>query len=144
MQALTGRILYKEGYTFVEAIIALGVLLVLASLVPLLLSPIQKQPPSIQLEEISVFLSMLGKEVREGRSIEVRNNGLYITQTTGDVISFTKYHSLIRKQVNGQGHEVWVQNIQELLIEKQSGTSFKVTVIDTKGKELMRVFRRFK
>lgn len=144
MQALTRRILCKEGHTFVEAIIALGVLLVLASLVPLVLSPIQKQPSSIQLEEISIFLSMLGKEVREGRSIEVRNNGLYITQTTGDVISFTKYHSLIRKQVNGLGHEVWVQDIQELLIEKQSGTSFKVTVIDTKGKELMRVFRRLK
>lgn len=87
---------------------------------------------------------MLGKEVREGKSVEIRNNGLYITQTTGDVLSFTKYHSLIRKQVNGLGHEVWVQNIQEMLIEKQSDTSLKVTVIDTKGKELMRVFRRLK
>ncbi|MFG6494207.1 ComGF family competence protein [Fictibacillus sp. UD] len=144
VQVLTKRILHKDGHTFVEAIISLGVMLILASLVPLLLSPIQKHPPSIQLEETSVFLSMLGKEVREGKSVEIRNNGLYITQTTGDVLSFTKYHSLIRKQVNGLGHEVWVQNIQEMLIEKQSDTSLKVTVIDTKGKELMRVFRRLK
>lgn len=112
MQALIKPIYNNEGHTIIEAMISLVVLLVLASVISLLIAPLQKQPTSTQFEESGLFFSMLGKEVREGIAIEVKNNGLYITQPSGDVLSFTKYHSLIRKQVNGLGHEVWVQNIQ--------------------------------
>lgn len=142
MQVLTKRFINKDGHSLIEAIIALGVLLVLASLIPLLLFPIQRHPPSILLEETALFFSMLGKEVREGKSIEVRNNGLYITQTAGDELSFTKYHSLIRKQVNGLGHEVWVQNVQDMVVTYTSDKFIKITLRDAQGKEFIRVFRR--
>lgn len=142
MQALIKRIFNKEGHTIIEAIISLVVLLVLASVISLLIPPLQKQPTSTQFEESELFFSMLGKEVREGIAIEVKNNGLYIMQPSGDVLSITKYHSLIRKQVNGLGHEVWVQNIQEMEIDSLSETSLRVRLRDNKGKEYMRVFRR--
>lgn len=142
MQALIKPIFNNEGHTIIEAMISLVVLLVLASVISLLIAPLQKQPTSTQFEESGLFFSMLGKEVREGIAIEVKNNGLYITQPSGDVLSFTKYHSLIRKQVNGLGHEVWVQNIQEMKIDRLSETSLRVRIHDSKGKEYMRVFRR--
>jgi competence protein ComGF len=132
----------KNGHTLIEAIIALAVLLMLSSLIPLLFIPIQKQPPISQFEETSLFFSMLGKEIREGKAIEVNNNSLYITLSNGTVLSFSKYHSLIRKQVNGLGHEVWVQNIREWVLEKHSDVLFAVKIIDTKGHEYRRFFRR--
>jgi competence protein ComGF len=132
----------KNGHTLIEAIIVLAVLLMLSSLIPLLFIPIQKQPPISQLEETSLFFSMLGKEIREGKTIEVYNNSLYITLSNGNVLSFSKYHSLIRKQVNGLGHEVWMQNIREMVLEKHSDVLFTVKIIDTKGNEYQRFFRR--
>jgi competence protein ComGF len=67
---------------------------------------------------------------------------LYITLSNGNVLSFSKYHSLIRKQVNGLGHEVWMQNIREMVLEKHSDVLFTVKIIDTKGNEYQRFFRR--
>jgi competence protein ComGF len=132
----------QTGHSLMEAFIALTVLLMLSSLIPLLFIPIQKQPPIPQLEETSIFFSMLGKEIREGHSVEVINNSLYITLSTGNVLSFSKYHSLIRKQVNGLGHEVWVQNISEMVLEKHSDVLLAVKLIDTRGNEYHRFFRR--
>jgi competence protein ComGF len=132
----------QKGHSLMEAFIALTVLLMLSSLIPLLFIPIQKQPPTPQLEETSIFFSMLGKEIREGKSIEVNNNSLYVTLSNGNILSFSKYHSLIRKQVNGLGHEVWVQNISEMVLEKHSDVLLSVKLIDTQGNEYQRFFRR--
>jgi competence protein ComGF len=132
----------QKGYSLMEAFIALTVLLMLSSLIPLLFIPIQKQPPNPQLEETSLFFSMLGKEIREGKSIEVNSNSLYVTLTNGNVLSFSRYHSLIRKQVNGLGHEVWVQNISEMVLKKHSDVLLAVKLIDRQGNEYERFFRR--
>jgi competence protein ComGF len=72
----------------------------------------------------------------------VNNNSLYITLTNGNVLSFSRYHSLIRKQVNGLGHEVWVQNISEMVLKKHSDVLLVVKLIDTQGNEYERFFRR--
>lgn len=85
---------------------------------------------------------MLGKEIREGEIIEVNNDSLFITHSDGNVISFSKYHSLIRKQANGLGHEVWIQNISELVLEIQSDALLTVKIIDDKGHVYQRLFRR--
>jgi competence protein ComGF len=142
VRAITRYTVSQSGTTLIETIIALTVLLLLSSLLPLLFIPIQKQPAISQLEETSLFFSMLGKEIREGEIIEVNNDSLFITHSDGNVISFSKYHSLIRKQVNGLGHEVWVQNISELVLEIQSDVLLTVKIIDDKGHVYQRLFRR--
>jgi competence protein ComGF len=142
VQAITKYADSQKGYSLMEAFIALTVLLMLSSLIPLLFIPIQKQPPNPQLEETSLFFSMLGKEIREGKSIEVNNNSLYVTHTNGNILSFSRYYSLIRKQVNGLGHEVWVQNISEMVLKKHSDVLLAVKLIDKQGNEYERFFRR--
>lgn len=132
----------KNGYTLVESIIALSVIFVTAFVIALLLTHLQKHPQSVQSEEAALFFSMIGKEIREATTVEVKNNALFITLSTGEVISFTRYHSLIRKQVNGLGHEVWVQNIQEMKVEEIEGSFVKVTLTDKDGKQTRRGFRR--
>jgi competence protein ComGF len=132
----------KNGYTLVESLIALGVLIVTALVISLLLTHLQKHPQSVQSEETALFFSMIGKEIREAATVEVKNNALFITLSTGEVISFTRYHSLIRKQVNGLGHEVWVQNIQEMKVEEINGSFINVTLNDKEGNQVRRGFRR--
>nr|WP_269819594.1 ComGF family competence protein [Fictibacillus halophilus] len=111
-------------------------------MITLLLTHLQKQPQSIQSEETALFFSMIGKEIREAAAVEVKNNALFITLSTGEVISFTRYHSLIRKQVDGLGHEVWVQNIQEMKVEEIQDSFVNVTLTDKEGNEARRGFRR--
>ena len=132
----------ESGYTLLEVIIALGVMLMLTSLIPLLLIPIQKAPTFSQLEDTILFFSMLGKEIREASSIEIRNNQLFIAEDDGNVTSFSKYHSLIRKQINGLGHEVWLQNIRSLEVKSLSEDFIEVEIKDSFDRQYDRVFRR--
>jgi competence protein ComGF len=132
----------QEGFTLIETIIALAVLVMLSSLVPLLLAPIQKHPPSSQLEETALFFSMLGKEFREGSSFQITNNVLFIKKTGGDEISFSRYRTLIRKQINGMGHEVWLQEIQLFTPFKHSDKLLEIKIIDSEGNEYNRSFQR--
>ncbi|MCM3716790.1 ComGF family competence protein [Fictibacillus phosphorivorans] len=132
----------QKGYSLMEAFIALTVLLMLSSLIPLLFVPIQKKPSVPQMEETSLFFSMLGKEIREGKFFDVNNHSLFITLSNGDVAEFSKYHSLVRKQVNGLGHEVWVQNIRQMILKKHSNELLTVKLIDTQGNEYERYFWR--
>ncbi|WNB93560.1 ComGF family competence protein [Bacillus sp. NEB1478] len=132
----------ENGTTLLEVIIALGVMLLLTSLIPLLLIPIQKAPSSSQLEDTILFFSMLGKEIREASSIEIQNDQLIITEDDGNVMSFSKYHSLIRKQINGLGHEVWLQNIRSLEVEILSEDFIVVKIQDLFDRQFDRVFRR--
>ncbi|MGA4719439.1 competence type IV pilus minor pilin ComGF [Fictibacillus nanhaiensis] len=134
----------KNGYTLVESMIALGILIVITFMMTMLLTHLQKQPQSVQSEETALFFSMIGKEIREAATFEVRNNALFITLSTGEVISFARYHSLIRKQVNGLGHEVWVQNIQEMKVEEIEERYIYVTLTDKEGNQAHRGFRRIR
>ncbi len=111
-------------------------------MITILLTHLQKQPQSLQSEETALFFSMIGKEIREAGAVEIRNNALFITLSTGEVVSFTRYHSLIRKQVNGLGHEVWVQNIQEMKVEETEEHYVYVTLTDKEGKQAHRGFRK--
>jgi competence protein ComGF len=144
VQAHINQICKEEGHTLIEALMALSVMVLLAYIISFSLIPIQEKPISAQFEETNLFFTMLGKEVREGVSIEVRNNMLYITHSNGDVISFSKYHNLVRKQVNGLGHEIWVQNIREMQMNKHSDLILTVVLIDFEGNEFKRFFRRLK
>ncbi|MQR95608.1 competence type IV pilus minor pilin ComGF [Fictibacillus phosphorivorans] len=137
------RVTFKNnGYTLVESMIALGVLIVTSFLVTLLFTHLQKQPQSVQSEETALFFSMIGKEIREAATVEVRNNALFISLPSGEMVSFTRYHSLIRKQVNGLGHEVWVQNIQDMKVEEIENQYVYVTLTDQDGKQARRSYRR--
>jgi competence protein ComGF len=130
----------ERGYSLLEVIIALGVLLMLTSLIPLLLIPLQKAPPFSQLEDTILFFSMIGKEIREASAIEIQNNQLNLAADNGNIISFSKYHSLIRKQVNGMGHEVWLQNINSLEINRRSENFIEIEIIDSLDQKYHRVF----
>ncbi|MDR7072714.1 ComGF family competence protein [Fictibacillus barbaricus] len=131
----------ERGYTLLEVIIALGVLLMLTSIIPLFLIPLQKAPPISQLEDTILFFSMIGKEIREASAIEIQNNQLNLAADNGNVTSFSKYHSLIRKQVNGMGHEVWLQNINSLEINRRSENFIEIEIIDSLDQKYHRVFQ---
>jgi competence protein ComGF len=132
----------QKGFTLIETIISLAIFVMITSLIPLLLLPVQKQPPSPYLEETSLFFSMLGKEFREGRSFYIQDHVLYIVDSDSDLVSFSKYASLVRKQRNGLGHEVWLQSIRMFTPTKHSDYLLEIKIEANDGTEYNRLFRR--
>ena len=89
--------------------------------------------------EWEIFSAQLKKEVHMSVNIEV-NEGRLTLAGSGESVSFERYGSNLRRRVNGQGHEVVLQNIQaasfsfqgkSLLVEAQSrnGENFHTVIV---------------
>jgi competence protein ComGF len=105
------------GFTLLEMLIVLlGVLLVL-SFLPALLDVrwLQKEPlQRFNRLEWHVFLQQLKSEVRESAQLETNGTTLYAYKRNGEKVSFERYGTIIRRRVNGQGHETVLQAVADV------------------------------
>jgi competence protein ComGF len=118
-----------EGFTLLESLIALFCIMMIvilflqtATSLRLLIMPNQ----SFHLQEWELFLNQLKKEVHNSTSITVQNNKLNMI-SENNLILIENYNDKIRRRVNGQGHEVMLQNIISSEFEmRDSGIFVKV------------------
>ncbi|WP_205439674.1 competence type IV pilus minor pilin ComGF [Peribacillus alkalitolerans] len=102
-----------RGFTLIECLIALFCLLIIATLflqTATTFRLLNKPSQSFQYQEWEVFLNQLKKEVRNAKSVTIQNNKLNLTSESS-LILIENYQNKIRRRVNGQGHEVMLQNI---------------------------------
>jgi competence protein ComGF len=127
----------NRGFTLVEVLITLSSLLFIVSFMPMLLNIdwIKKQQSErFSRLEWSVFARQIASEVREARELEVKQSTLYLYKFTGETVSFEKYGNLLRRRVNGQGHEILLQFISNVQYKiEHNGITVKVT--SDQGKE---------
>lgn len=123
-------ILNNKGFTLLEAVLALGILMLILTSVPPLLKPLTQDTTS---EAVSVrqALHFISMEVHKGGSVNTANNKLYIQNQQGRTAVFEQYNDMIRRQVDEKGHEIYLHHIEDLKITQDSSS----IVITVKGKE---------
>ncbi len=131
----------KNGFTLIETIIALLIFVVLASFSPLFIKVIRPPAePAVRLEELQLFFTEIGKEIRSASSIRVANRQLLITNSDGETATYSQYGQIIRKQVKGLGHETWLQSIKRFEPSVTNGIEVHVNIQDISGKHYDRKF----
>ncbi|MFD2046054.1 competence type IV pilus minor pilin ComGF [Ornithinibacillus salinisoli] len=67
-------------------------------------------------DEISVqqFFHLLQNELINIKKIDISSKRLLLTLQNGDKASIEKYNTLVRRQVNDMGHEIYLRDIQNL------------------------------
>ncbi|MFB1098986.1 competence type IV pilus minor pilin ComGF [Terribacillus sp. JSM ZJ617] len=120
----------NKGFTLLEAIIALGILILILVSVPPLLTPLVQDTKS---EAVSVrqALHFISMEVHKGAAVNTAEDKLYIQDQQGRTAVFEQYKDMIRRQVDEKGHEIYLHHIEDLEFI-QDGSSIVITV---KGKE---------
>ncbi|WP_307473253.1 competence type IV pilus minor pilin ComGF [Cytobacillus purgationiresistens] len=120
-----------RGFTLLEMIFAFSVFFIIVSFLPLGLKFIfqnQVFDSRMQHFEWQVFTNQLKKEMRMSDGFEVAVNRLTLLKD-GSSISYEPYGSNIRRQVNLQGHEIVLQQVDIIQYERLS-TGVKMTVQD--------------
>jgi competence protein ComGF len=84
--------------------------------------------------EWQVFARQITSEVREAREMEIKQSTLYLYKFNGEKVSFEKYGNLIRRRVNGQGHEISLQYISGVQY-KLEHDGLRIKVMTEQGKE---------
>ncbi|TLS36433.1 competence type IV pilus minor pilin ComGF [Pseudalkalibacillus caeni] len=130
----------NTGFTLIELLIALSVLLILLSCITPFIKVIFPPAASkLDMDEFQLFAYKLGEEIREGHQLTVTANGLEFLNYRGETVQYQSYGTMIRRRVNGSGHDVVLQNISQVLFSG-TGKEVRIHVKDHLDKEVERSF----
>jgi competence protein ComGF len=134
----------NKGYTLLEMLIVLSLFLMISSFFPLLFSVLSKwidQPSSLHPFEWEVATAQIAMDVREAKKIVILEGMMTLEGFNQDVISYELYENMLRRTVNGTGHEVVLQNIASAEFSYiDGGISIAATDLQEE-KYRMRVYR---
>lgn len=74
------------------------------------------------------FFFIVREQLLHSRSYDVKNNKIYLQQLD-DLITIEHYGSMIRRQVDGTGHEIFLRNVKDAIFQKLPyGIHVKITL----------------
>lgn len=128
----------------IEMLFSLMILMTISLFVLQLFTIIQTQigtKNKIHPKEWEIFTLQMQQEVRSSKSQDVVGNKLYLLSGE-DLSLIEQYNDKLRRRVNGEGHEVILQNISNVEVEKV-GNVIEINITDKSGKTFFRKFHPF-
>jgi competence protein ComGF len=126
----------SSGFTLIEMLITLSCFLIIVSFFPVLLNVKwfkEYQSERFNPLEWQLFARQVTVEIREAKEIELKNRTVHLYKVNGEKVSFEKYGNLIRRRVNGQGHEIILQYISDVHY-KLEDNGLRIEVVTEQGK----------
>ena len=108
--------LKSRGFTLIETLINLSLIMVIFVVLPTVFSSFSTVPKhDLSTEK---FLIMLNEELNQAYSVTTHDNKLYLNTHSNRTIVFEQYNDTIRKRVNQQGHEVYTRKVKNLEVNQ--------------------------
>ena len=108
----------QNGFTLLEVLISFSIVLIIISfLTPFLQIIGENKSVGLNKYEWEVFKQQAAIEVRAASEMTISLNSLTLTGLAGEKISYERYQDIIRRRVNGTGHEIMVQRIASVKYE---------------------------
>ncbi|WP_176330239.1 competence type IV pilus minor pilin ComGF [Oceanobacillus rekensis] len=104
----------EQGFTFITVLLTITILSIT---LPFLSYIIQAADYESNYEEVSVqqFFQFVRDEVIKSTSLQVKGKKLYLNQKYEHVSAKLElYGSLVRRQINGQGHEIYLREVKDI------------------------------
>ena len=102
----------ESGFTLIEMLISLSMILVILAITPSLWNYLQLEP---QTEQFSVyqFFHVVTDEIQLNQLLRQSEDSLLLENSDNDQILISKYNNTIRRQVNQTGHEILLRDIEK-------------------------------
>ena len=111
----------EKGFTLVEMLLSFSMmLLILTFLVMMLQLLFNENERDFNQLEWEVFIQQAKYEAQGSNTISLRNNIVTFARYNGEMVSYEPYQQVIRRRVNGTGHEVLLQNVKSVKYEATS------------------------
>ncbi|WP_082233847.1 ComGF family competence protein [Halobacillus massiliensis] len=123
---------HKEGFTLAETIMTLTVLSILLTFsLPIL--KIYESPTYTAEMSIFQYFNFIQDEINRSRDWRIEKDTLVIIDNTDRRVTISQYNQDIRRQVNGSGHELLIQDLSFHLISQKDHHLF-IELRTTEGK----------
>lgn len=111
---LKSKSLYEEqGFTLLHFLFAFSIFMLIVSFFPILIKLAAYEKSDIQYNT-ALFFEFLQAEIVEADQLSTSGSTLYLYFRDGRVVSYQKYNTNIRRQVNGVGNEIFIQDVQDI------------------------------
>lgn len=130
MKSLLKKMKNQKGFTLIESLLSLYILTFVTTLSIMILSSLffhvnSQMIPSFELEN---FVIQTQNEFREANEWSVDKDTVRITSRYDEHITYSYYNNKIRRQVEGSGQEVLLQNVNTFTCEKlENGIKFIIS-----------------
>jgi competence protein ComGF len=136
----------ERGYTFLNMLLSFFIYSIiissLAIILHFLLSHSQHEN-DLKPFEWELFVIQFHSELKEARDISVNKSEVTFINKQGQFVSINHYQNLIRRQVTGKGHEIYLFKVKKVDY-KQDYNGVHITVISNSGKDYHYTFRSYK
>lgn len=119
------------GFTAVSMIFAIIIFMLTIPFLSYLIQAINNESFYDE-QSVMNFFYFLRDETYAAIDMEVNDQTLILTLINGDEASFSQYNTVIRRQVKGKGHEIYLRNVDDFNIEKTK-TGFRINITTKKG-----------
>lgn len=140
--------LKNDGFTMVEMLFALG----LFSLLSVFMTGALASVTDWHIEDVNtnsrmewnIFIRQLEREIQKSKDLEVPESNVLLLNKEGEEITYETYNNMVRRRVNGAGHEMVLQNIKSIHLKKEEKL-LTITVMLINGEKYeKRLFKRYK
>lgn len=122
----------EAGFTFISMMLALFILIMIVPLIHLLLTNVRIEPLSSDVK-VQQFYLLLRNDFLKAKDVTSNGDIIYLQLETGEIATIERYNELIRRQVQGRGHEIYLRNVKQFQLEELH-YGIKTAVTTTEGK----------
>ncbi|WP_139892537.1 competence type IV pilus minor pilin ComGF [Bacillus sp. D386] len=140
--------LKDDGFTLVEILFALGLFSLLSVFMTSALASITdwhvKDTNTNTRMEWNIFIRQLEREFQKTKDFGVPKSNVLLLDKSGEEITYEVYNNMVRRRVDGAGHEMVLQDIKSFHVKKE-GESLIISVTLINGDMYeKRLFKRYK
>ncbi|MFD1850619.1 competence type IV pilus minor pilin ComGF [Oceanobacillus bengalensis] len=119
---------HERGFTFITLLFTLSIIIIMSPFLGYLLRSVEY---TSNYDETSVyqFFYFLRNEVIKSTDVTVHDEELILTQDPV-IAKFNQYEDVVRRQVNGSGHEIYLRDVETITFQDSPfGVRVRVTNI---------------
>jgi len=136
----------EQGYTFLNMLLSFIVYAIIISSLSMVfhfLMSHSQHSYDLKPFEWELFTVQLHRELKDATDIQVKDEQLSFKNKLGEIVTVQQYKNLIRRQVNGKGHEIYLFRVKDIELNKIED-GIKIKVFSNFGKDYEHIFRIFK
>lgn len=140
--------LKNDGFTMVEMLFALGLFSLIAVFMTGALASVtdwhNEDVNTNSRMEWNIFIRQLEREIQKSRNMEVPKSNVLLLDKEGEEVTYEIYSNMVRRRVNGSGHEMVLQNIKSFHLKKEEKLLTITVMLINGDKYEKRLFKRYK
>lgn len=123
----------EQGFTLVSLLLTLVIIAITMPIIIFLIQHLAVKPNDNHISAHQ-FFTFLYNDTLSAEDVQIMNNKIYFILNDRETASIEQYNTIIRRQVLGKGHEIYLREIDDFrVISEEFG--YQVNITMTNGEQ---------